>query len=114
MVAQHFYDAAVAATPVSVFAAQGNLYGFYVEGGTAESFLQIFDKASTGDVTLGTTVPAFTFRIPAGGVIGKDVNDSPLHYFARGCVIAVTATRTGAGAPGSPAVIQMWSVPSSY
>jgi hypothetical protein len=111
----HKYNGSLSNTAYQVFSGRGNLYGFFVEENSGvDLFIQFFDAASTGDVTVGSTTPAFTFRIPANSVMGKDVNDSPMHFFAKGCVVAVTTSRTGAGAPLSPAVAQFWAYNSKY
>lgn len=110
----HLYNASQAEVKSTVFIGRGNLFGFLVENnGASEIFLQVFD-ALAADVTVGVTTPTFTFRIPASGVMGKDVNDSPLHFFAKGCVVAVTAGRTSAVAPAAPATCQFWSYNSKY
>lgn len=115
VVPQHVYNDALAETPVQLFVGHGNLYAFIVENNAAvDCFIQFFDAADVGDITLGTTPPDFTFRIPASGAMGKDSNDTPLHYFSKGCVVAVTATRTGNGAPGAPATSQFWSYANTF
>jgi hypothetical protein len=109
VVTAHSYDASVTETATQIFTGRGNLYGFLAEeNGGADVFIQIFDAAAAGDVTVGTTAPDFTFRLTANSTFGKDVNDSPLHFFAKGCVVAVTTTRTGSGAPAAGATIQTW------
>lgn len=111
----HVVKPALAEVAQLVFTKRGNLYGFLVENnGAADCFIQFFDATAAVDVTVGTTVPDFTFRVPASGAMGKDVNDSPLHFFAKGCVVAVTATRTGNGAPAAPSTAQFWSYNSKY
>lgn len=97
---EHYYNGALVATPQTVFIGQGNLFGFECENNdvTNDVFLQVFD-ALVGSVTLGTTVPTFTFRIPAGANFGKDAQNLVLHFFATGCVVAATTTRTGLTAP---------------
>lgn len=103
------YFEAVDATAVQVFSGRGNLYGFIVEENSgSDVFIQFFDAASTGDVTVGTNA-VFTKRIPATGTLGKDVNDSPYRFFALGCVIAVTTTRTGNTDPATAATVETWS-----
>lgn len=107
----HSYQASLDANPVLVFSGRGNLYGFLVEDNSGDDiFVQVFDAASAGDVTVGVSVPVFTFRVKADQALGKDVNDSPYRFFTRGCVVAVTSTRTGALSPASPAVGQFWFV----
>ncbi len=115
VVPQHFYNDAVAETPVQAFIGRGNLYAFLAENNFASTaYIQFFDAADIADVTVGTTAPDFTFRIPADGAMGRDPSDTPLHYFVKGCVIAVTATRTGNGAPGAPATVQVWSYSNTF
>lgn len=103
------YNEALSNSPFEVFSGRGNLYGLLVENnGASDCFIQIFDKAVVGDVTLGTTVPDLTFRVPASGAFGKDVNDSPLRYFSKGCIVAVTGARTTNAAPAAPATATFW------
>ena len=105
------YSESLDATPVLVFQGRGNLYGFLVEDNSGDDiFVQVFDAASAGAVTVGTTTPVFTFRVKADQALGKDVNDSPYKFFKDGCVVAVTTTRTGSVAPSAAASGQFWFV----
>lgn len=105
---KHFYQGAVDEVAVQVSGEKANLYGFEVENnGASDVYLQVFDKLAV-DVTVGTTTPDYTFRIPASSNFGKDSQQFPLHYHGTGVTIAVTATRTGSGAPASDATVQMW------
>lgn len=107
--AERSYMASLSNTPTLVFAGQGNTYAFFVENNSAvDIFIQMFNKAAAVDVTLGTTVPDQTFRIPASAGFGKDANDSPLLGFDKGLVVAVSSSRTGSGAPSSPATATFW------
>lgn len=107
----HSYESSLNASPVLVFSGRGNLYGFLVEDNSGvDIFVQVFDAASAGAVTVGTTTPVFTFRVKADQALGKDVNDSPYRFFKNGCVVAVTTTRTGAVSPGTAATGQFWFV----
>ncbi|NBU33825.1 hypothetical protein EBZ38_03270 [bacterium] len=107
----HSYQASLNATPVLLFQGRGNLYGFLVEDNSGDDiFVQVFDAASAGDVTVGTTVPAFTFRVKAEQAFGKDVNDSPYKFFSKGCVVAVTTLRGNAISPAVAATGQFWFV----
>lgn len=106
---QHFYQESVSNTPVLVFAGRGNIYGFLVENNDASAvFIQVFNKASAGSVTLGTTVPDFTFKIATSSSFGKDANDTGLHWLDAGCVIAITTTRTGSTAPAAGSTVHIW------
>jgi len=105
------YSESLDATPVLVFQGRGNLYGFLVEDNSGDDiFVQVFDAASVGDVTVGTTAPVFTFRVKADQAFGKDVNDSPYRFFANGCVVAVTTLRSNAVSPSQGATAQFWFV----
>lgn len=107
----HSYESSLNATPVLVFSGRGNLYGFLVEDNSGDDiFVQVFDAASAGAVTVGVTSPVFTFRVKADQALGKDVNDSPYKFFKDGCVVAVTTTRTGAVSPPVAATGQFWFV----
>ncbi len=74
---------------------------------TVPVYLQLFDAATAGAVTLGVTVPDDTRMIPQGA--GNGINTSRLMEFGRrfglGCVYAVTTTATGATAAGTNCVI---------
>lgn len=105
---EHYYNASQAQTKSTVVAHKANCYGFEVENnGAADVFLQVFD-ALAADVTVGTTVPNYTFRIPASSNFGKDSQDLALHYHGIGIVIAVTSTRTGSSAPAAAATVNIW------
>lgn len=107
----HRYDESVSNSVESLFSShQGNLFKFYAENNNgSDVFFQFFDKATAGEVTLGTTAPDFTLRIPANGSLGLDFIGIAIHYFAKGCQYACTSTRSGAGAPASAATAQFWS-----
>jgi len=107
----HSYSASLDASPVLVFQGRGNLYGFLVEDNSGDDiFVQVFDAASVGDVTVGTTAPVFTFRVKADQALGKDVNDSPYKFFKDGCVVAVTTLRNNSVSPSAGATGQFWFV----
>ena len=105
---KHSYNLAVDEVAVQICGEKANLYGFEIENnGAADVYLQIFDKLAA-DVTVGTTVPDYTFRCPASANFGKDSVEIPLHYHSKGITIAVTADRHGATAPAADATVQMW------
>lgn len=107
---EHYYNGALAQTTQLVFTGQGNMYGFELENNDASSdvFVQFFDAAATADVTLGTTPPTFTFRIPPGANFGKDAQDLVLHFCSLGLVVACTSTRTGSSAPATSCAANVW------
>jgi len=62
------------------------------------SFVQVFDAATPGAVTLGSTIPKLSYPI-AGGA-GRAPSFPPEGWqFSTGCQIAATSTAAGAGAP---------------
>lgn len=60
----------------------------------APIFLQFFNAASVGAVTLGTTPPTDWLAIPASGVLDGFWMYSPM--YPTGVVVAATTTSTGA------------------
>jgi len=100
-----YVNTAVAETAVLVKAAPLNLYGCILENNhSADVYIQFFNKAAASEVTVGTTAAALTLRIPASGTVVIDPG-FPRKYCSKGLVIAVTATRTGSGAPGASASV---------
>ncbi len=74
----------------------GSLWGlFFLNGGTA-SWIQFFDAATTGAVTLGVTVPVWAAPIPASGVLTVPPAARALLAFVNGIVYAATSTLGGA------------------
>jgi hypothetical protein len=78
---------------------QITLYDLGNASNAAVSFLQVFDAASTGAVTLGTTAPTLSFEMPAN--MGRIIALNPGQPFVNGVVIVCTTTRTGSTAPAS-------------
>lgn len=109
IVPMHYYSSAVGNTKVEISGTKSNVYGIYVENNSSTDaiFVQIFNKLSA-DVTLGTTLPDYTFRIPADGALGKDAQDLPIHFHDKGITIAVTSGRSNSTAPASDATVQFW------
>lgn len=100
---------ALSNTAYQVFSGAGVLNSMYFENDdAADVYVQVFDAALVGDVTVGTTPAAFEIKVPAGAAWGRDPNEVAFHYFTKGCVVAVTSTRTGSGAPGAAAQGQFW------
>ncbi len=111
-----YYNGALTNTVVDVHpAAPGNLYGFLFDNntGSADVFIQVFNKAAA-DVTLGTTVPDFTYRIPAGAILGKDPQEFALYHYSVGFSMACTAGRTNATAPGAACTATTWDWHTGY
>lgn len=73
---------------------------------SAVVFVQVFDAATAGSVTLGTTPPKFWYAIPTNGVLDKDIMRGI--YFQNGIVIAVTTTPTGNTAPSTACPISLF------
>ena len=96
-----YANAAVTATPVQATTGVAILVGYNLSNtNTATVYVQFFDAATIGAVTLGTTPPKFWLAIPAGG----GVTDGLQTFgpgFGLGCVIAVTTTPTGNTAPAN-------------
>jgi|GEM_PF-2418664 len=112
---EHVQKTGLNATPQLIFTGRGNLYGFLLEEmGGDDLFMQFFDAAAVGDVTVGTTTAVMSIRVKAGGAMGKDVNDSPLKFFSKGCVVAVTKGRANNAAPTIDAVSQFWYVAQNF
>ncbi len=102
-----YENPAVSETKILVYSGKMNLYGMRVENNhTADVYLQIFDKAAAGDVTLGTTVATKTYLLPASGGIIIDPHRA-IKHFQNGLVMAVTSTRTGSSAPGAAALVEL-------
>jgi hypothetical protein len=67
---------------------------------SAIEYVQLFDVATAGGVTLGTTVPDLSFAVPATNATGFTL---PLtgYQFTNGIQIAATTTATGLTAPAT-------------
>jgi hypothetical protein len=71
----------------------------------ADAYVQIFDVATAGAVTLGTTTPVLSLGLPAASSLpgGGNVEWANGIHFANGIQVAATTTATGNTAP-SPAL----------
>ena len=101
-----YFNGAVGATKVAVGSGGQVLTDYFLENPHAETkaYLQFFNAASTGDVTLGTTPPIRSIGL--GG--GKQANLAGLALaFPLGLVIAATSTASGSGAPASDLVVNL-------
>lgn len=75
----------------------------YNPDATDTAFVQLFDVADDGDVTLGTTPPDEVIAVLAGTsavLAGAAAYDN-------GVVLAATATATGSGAPSTELVVSV-------
>lgn len=78
---------------------------FIYNNDTAAGFVQFFNAAAIGDVTLGTTVPDFVVGIAAASWAQGQMS-LPL-MFTKGIVIGFATTATGAGATSSTAEVNL-------
>lgn len=80
---------------------------------TSDIFIQVFDAASTSGITLGTTKPNWSWRVPGGSatVAGaweeKFVTPGRLRI-NNGIVIAATTTAIGNTAPATGAQLNLY------
>lgn len=89
--------------------AAGNLKGYYIfNPNSSVSYIQIFDVATAGAVTLGTTVAKLSLGIPALGAANLD--SAPGIAFANGIQVAATTTATGSVAPSTAVDANFWFV----
>lgn len=89
--------------------AAGNLKGYYIfNPNSSVSYVQIFDVATAGAVTLGTTVAKLSLGIPALGAANLD--SAPGIAFANGIQVAATTTATGSVAPATALDANFWFV----
>ena len=96
-------------TTLTRIAATGsNLSGYNISNPNAATvYVQIFDAAATGDVTLGSTTPNLSIAVPAFGV--TDALPSSGVAFQNGIVIAATTTATGSSAPSTALVANFFT-----
>jgi hypothetical protein len=69
----------------------------------AVAYVQVFDAASAGAITLGSTVPTLSFGLPAASSLpgGGNLEWSNGIHFANGIQVAATTTATGSSAPST-------------
>lgn len=92
------YSGSVGATLTAVKGSAGQMYGAVIgNSGSSAAYVQIFDAATVGAVTLGTTAPKLSFFIPAGGGLTRDFSNGVV--FSSGIIFACTTTRAGSTAP---------------
>jgi hypothetical protein len=101
-----YFNGAVEKTLVAVGSGGRVLTDYFIENPdeTDKAYLQFFDAASVGDVTLGTTAPKWSIGLAEG----EKANLSGLALaFPLGLVIAATATVDGSGAPATSMVVNL-------
>jgi hypothetical protein len=106
-VAAAYRDIALGATPMLVYAGMSSILWIDAHAATADQCIQLFDAASAGDVSVGTTVAAYTFFIDNG--IGRLISVPMPIPFALGIVVASTTTRTGSSTGGSTSIEIVYS-----
>ena len=108
---EHYWSASgVYNNPIEITSDQCNLNGFLAENDhTSAIYFQFFDSAGpASSIVVGTSVPDFVVKVPAGAVYGKDVQEVPIHHFDAGMWIAATSSRFGSGAPGASGYMNLW------
>lgn len=112
---EHFYREDLDETKREVNAGDCNMFGFLFENNSATDavYVQVFKKLAAS-VTVGTTAPDFTYKVPAGAVFGKDATDFALDFCSPGLTVACTSTRTGAGAPNADLTAHIWFWPKRF
>lgn len=94
----------LAATVEAIKAAPGTLYGLGIYNGSAASaFVQVFDN-TTGNVTLGTTVPDIELEVPATSFLHVPL---PALGVAFGTAISVASATAAGGGTGSAAGVNL-------
>lgn len=97
---------AIKGTPLDarsvIKASAGNVFGWQLQcvDTVNNCFVQVYDAATFGAVTLGTTVPKYTIPLLAGFAI-QDYLGAPIFSCAAGIVWAATQNFDGSG--GEPA-----------
>lgn len=83
-----------------LFTGKGNLFSVIGinEDENDDAYLQLFDAAATSDVTLGSTTPVWQIKLHNNTTI-QHAFEFPLFWFSKGCVLAVTKTKSGSDAP---------------
>ena len=67
---------------------------------TSEEYVQVFDVATAGGVTLGTTTPTLSIPVAASNTGGLAISTIGIQ-FANGIQVAATTTATGSSAPAT-------------
>lgn len=107
-----YFNPEVTNTLILVNAGRTTLVGWLLQNHSTGAYLKLYDKATTAEVTLGSTVPNKILAIPTGpaGLFFLSNEDKFQQNFSNGLVIAVVSTLTASGT--APA--QACSVELSY
>jgi len=95
-----FLDAAQSTTVTTVKGSAGELGAYHcINPNTSNVYIQIFDAATSGAVTLGTTTPALSLGLPASD--GGNVEWMMGIHFANGIQVAATTAAKNNTAPST-------------
>lgn len=82
------------------------LDSYYVFNPNANvAYLQIFDRNTPGNVTVGTTIPKWSPGIPAGSA--ANLADLSMGPFSNGIIVAATTTANGSVALPSTITVSL-------
>lgn len=70
-----FKQISIVNTPVAIKTTFGNVYGWHLYNAAASARFFKFYKATTANVTVGTTVPDLTIPIPAGAAANVEFSN---------------------------------------
>lgn len=91
-------------TVISVKTAAGELGSYQcMNQSGAVAYVQVFDAANSGSVTLGSSTPVLSLGLPAASSLpgGGNLEWSNGIHFATGIQVAATTTATGSTAPST-------------
>ena len=102
-----YYNTALTEAGALVYSGPTNVDKIILENNDATDacFVQFFDAAALGDVTIGTTVADWSLRIPGNG--GLVLDRGPWKYFRKGLVVAATSTRSNSTAPAADPTVSI-------
>ena len=105
--ASTYTNPALTATLVVAQATPGTLVYWNISNPNSSLvYVQFFDAAATGGITLGSTAPKLSIAVPPTNGVTDGVS-VPGIAFQKGVVIAVTTTANGASAPGTVSNINL-------
>jgi hypothetical protein len=100
-------NAALGNTKVLLSPCSSEVIGFLCDNANAaKTYVQLYDAAATGDVTLGTTVPVLTIPMPSSTPLNAHSLAEAIPF--RKGIVAVTSTAVdGTGAPGAASCVNI-------